>query len=423
MFPFSSFFYDRCGGITIKTGSSLMTFASKADEKLFPYFNNEAHTKKFLNYSPEAINRVLIALGSPHREYPVFHIAGTNGKGSTASYIHSLLSRSGIKCGLFTSPHLSVVHERIVIDSMIDDNDFAGLIERVDRCAVGCGVILTWFDMICAAAFLYFKESNAGAAVIECGLGGRLDSTNCVDPEVAVITEISFDHCHLLGNTIEEIAAEKAGIMKPRRPAVISAHDEIARRVFRARAAQLNIPIFFHGEDYSFENCTKHLTPLNLAQPGEFQKINFSTALTAVKKSSLAISDRAIDESAAIHIRGRCEQIHDNPLILFDPAHNPAAIELLLNHISDNYRMPVNAFISIMSDKDCDAIIALLRRSGSRITYILQDDPRQYKPVDLETVDMRESEKIVAALDPSAVNLFTGSFRLYSMVSNLPIGK
>ncbi len=400
-----------------------MNGETKAEAKLSYYINNEKHSKCFINYSPQAILKVLCALGSPQRKYPVFHIAGTNGKGSTAAYIHALLSNSGIKTGLFTSPHLIHAHERITIDTAIDDDAFSELIDSVDATATKCGVALTWFDMITAVAFLYFQENRLAAAVIECGLGGRLDSTNCVDPEVSVITELSLDHCHILGDTIEKIASEKAGIIKNDRPLVAATTNEIARTILCEHAKNKNAPTYLIGRDYSYASYKNAGLVSELAQAGEFQQNNFATALIAVLKSGFKPDNSAISQSSRLLIKGRCEIIHKSPLVIYDPAHNPAALQALIDHFKSTYRSEISVFISIMNDKDHDTMLSILKQNGCQIHYIVQSDPRQYKPqaAAFPLIDEHDHKKIVACLQSQGLNLFTGTFRMYSMVKSLPI--
>lgn len=402
-----------------------MNTPSKADMRLSEYYNNERHTKKFVNYSPDSLYKLLGYLGSPHLYAPVFHVAGTNGKGSTASYIHALLMADGVKTGLFTSPHLVHIHERIMINSEIEDDVLVELVDEIELVAEKHDLVVTWFDMLSAVAFVFFHQMKAEAMVIECGLGGRLDSTNCVSPEVSIITEISFDHCHILGSTIEEIAFEKAGIIKAGRPVVSSTMDSRARDVLKQRAKELKSKILFYGDDYSFDDYYQRNSAYEIVQPGDFQKINFASAVTAVNESGFSLKPDSLRVAANLHIRGRCETIFSKPLVIFDPAHNVSAIRLLLEYAESRYHMPIKVFVSVMEDKDYQKMIDIIRSGNHEIVYILQDDPRQYKATEtaVRIIHEQQTDEIVAALGIDSVNLFTGTFRLYSTVRNLPIVK
>ena len=192
-----------------------------------PNFERSKRTPGHSAFHLDRLALVLNSLGNPHREVPTIHIAGTNGKGSTASMVTSILTAEGYQVGLYTSPHLHQVIERIRVGlDPIDPEHFAVLVDRIWPEVQNIGQnggygALTFFELLTAMAFLYFKEINADLQVIEVGLGGRRDATNLANPEVCTITSISLDHVNTLGNTVEEIALEKAGIIKPRVPVVV----------------------------------------------------------------------------------------------------------------------------------------------------------------------------------------------------------
>ena len=194
--------------------------------------------------------------GHPHRQFKTIHIAGTNGKGSVSHMLASILQEAGYKTGLYTSPHLKDFRERIKINGeMIPEEYVIGFVEQNQE--VFTAVKPSFFEMTVAMAFKYFADAEVDIAVIEVGLGGRLDSTNIITPLVSVITNISFDHMALLGNTLPEIATEKAGIIKPGIPAIIGAKDSAYDFVFEKKARECNAPLTFASEEWQITNNQK----------------------------------------------------------------------------------------------------------------------------------------------------------------------
>jgi dihydrofolate synthase / folylpolyglutamate synthase len=206
---------------------------------------------KLIDLSLERIRRLLAALGEPQQQLPpVIHVAGTNGKGSTIAFLRAALEAAGYRVHAFTKPHLVRFNERIrLAGRLIADDDLAALLAECERVNAGAGI--TYFEITTAAAFLAFARHPADILLLETGLGGRVDATNVIErPALAAITPISLDHQHFLGDTVTEIAGEKAGILKPGRPAVLAPQPEAARRVLEARAAALDAPLFAAGRDW-----------------------------------------------------------------------------------------------------------------------------------------------------------------------------
>lgn len=256
-------------------------------------------------------------LGNPQNSYPIFHVAGTNGKGSTCAFLESILRSAGYRTGLYTSPHLTCARERIQINrELISEADFVQLEQQV-------GLEATFFERMTAMAFLYFAQQKVDVAIIEVGLGGRLDATNVVNPVVCGICRIDLDHQAILGDTLEQIAFEKAGIIKPGVPVCWSPQDPVVERVLS--------PLCQRGVrgDFDFE----------LGLFGVHQIENASLAVNMIKASGLSVSEQVIIEGLAnAHWSCRYELISHAPLILLDGAHNPAGTRALIQTLRGDRR-------------------------------------------------------------------------------------
>jgi len=289
-------------------------------------------------------------LGQPQQAFESVHIAGTNGKGSTAAMLDSILRAAGLRTGLYTSPHLERINERIRLDGReITDDDFAATFTRLHKIIeelLAAGKLAahpTFFECVTALAFEFFARAGAQFAVCEVGMGGRLDATNILAPEVAVITQIDFDHENYLGHSIEEIAAEKAGIIKPGARVVSAAEHLIARVVVRRRVAEQDAFLVEIENEFRIENVTAHdgcfaftainndsgaSVPLAVPLPGRFQLRNALTALAAARllaERGAPIDDEAISRGIASTVwPGRLERIATRPEIYLDGAHNPS---------------------------------------------------------------------------------------------------
>jgi dihydrofolate synthase/folylpolyglutamate synthase len=302
-------------------------------------------------------------LGRPDRAYPSAHIAGTNGKGSTAAFLESILRQAGFRTGLNTSPHLERINERIRIDAQeIGDPAFAETLTRIvavieELLADGkLRAHPTYFECVTAMAFNYFAQARAEFSVFEVGLGGRLDATNILTPAVTLITPIDFDHENFLGHSIEEIATEKAGILKPGVPVVLAKQRPEAREVVLARAAKLECPVIetahaFRTEGISMENGCARARVTQTASgwsvqiapslPGRFQLQNALNAVAAARllqELGYRIPDEAIEQGIAATIwPGRLERLRSQPDIYLDGAHNPSAARELATFWEQNF--------------------------------------------------------------------------------------
>jgi len=290
-------------------------------------------------------------LGHPERACPTAHIAGTNGKGSTAAFLESILRRAGLKTGLNTSPHLERINERIRVNGEeISDAAFAGTLTRIQRVTeelLAAGKLRahpTYFECVTAMAFEYFSQAEVHFGVFEVGLGGRLDATNILTPAVSILTRIDFDHENFLGHSLREIASEKAGILKEGVPAVISEQHDEAREVILARAKELGSPVIETSAEYRIENfkmeegCARaQVTRVSSGRsmeiaprlPGGFQLQNALNAVAAARvlqRQGFRISTEAIQEGIAATVwPGRLEKLHARPEVYLDGAHNPGA--------------------------------------------------------------------------------------------------
>jgi dihydrofolate synthase/folylpolyglutamate synthase len=342
------------------------------------------------------------ALGNPHRQFRSVHIAGTNGKGSVSHTLAAILQTAGYKTGLYTSPHLSDFRERIRIDGvMIPEAKVTGFVQRVQPLIES--IEPSFFELTVAMAFDYFAEAGVDIAIIETGLGGRLDSTNVVMPDLSVITNISFDHTNLLGNTRAAIAGEKAGIIKTNIPVVIGERHPETDAVFAAKAAAMQAPIFFAQDQWQVVQFTatpaystisvrptgSHtITHYQLDLNGSYQQHNLLTVLAAVtqlRNSGYQISEEALTKALQevkqrTGLQGRWEVLRTQPLVVLDVAHNEAGIRALVQQLDMMQKNPVSdgrtgykklhIVFGMVKDKEADVVLSLLPRDA--IYYFTQ---------------------------------------------------
>ncbi|MGC2662352.1 MAG: folylpolyglutamate synthase/dihydrofolate synthase family protein [Bryobacteraceae bacterium] len=394
----------------------------------------------------ERMQTLVSALGHPEAANPCVHIAGTNGKGSTAAFLGSIFRAAGYRTGLYTSPHLVVPTERIQIDGEpISPDDFSDAFDRVHNTAEaliregGLDAHPSYFETVTAMAFLVFRE-RCDRAVFEVGLGGRLDATNVVTPELCIITPISYDHESYLGNTIESIAAEKAGILKPGVPAVLARQNPVADAVIANRARELNCPLI-RAADYRPENIrlTPRETSFKLegasfisALPGRHQLDNALAAILAAQH--LEIASSAIE--TGIHLArwpGRLELVAANPDFILDGAHNPAGAAALADYIRDFYGdRPKWLVYGAMRDKAIDEVTSQLFPLADRLILTAPDFPRALRPEAILEVADHPNVTIAATIPdaialannapPDAAVFFTGSLFLVGEVRGLLLG-
>jgi dihydrofolate synthase/folylpolyglutamate synthase len=335
-------------------------------------------------------------LGRPDRAYPSAHIAGTNGKGSTAAFLESILRQAGFRTGLNTSPHLEKINERIRVDgSEMSDSDFADTLTRIQAlieellAAGNLRAHPTYFECVTAMAFQYFAEARVDFGVFEVGLGGRLDATNILNPAISVITNIDFDHENFLGHSLGEIAAEKAGILKKGVPVVLAAQRPEAREVLLTRANKLACPIIETPLAYRIDgqaqedDCVRaQITEIasgwsaRLAPQlaGHFQLQNAMNAVAAARTLSArgySIPENAIEQGIAAAVwPGRLEKLQSRPDIYVDGAHNPAAARELAAFWDENFAgRKIFLLYGALRDKAVDEIAGVLFPHAAEVVF------------------------------------------------------
>ena len=321
--------------------------------------------------------KILELLGKPQNSFKSIHVGGTNGKGSTSAIIASILEAAGFKVGLYTSPHLEVFNERVKVNGvMISDSDVAKLITRIkpifeEMLSLPQPMPLRFFDIVTAMAFKYFEEREVDFAVLEVGLGGRLDATTTVNPLVSVITNIGYEHVNILGPTLVDIAGEKAGIIKPCRILVTATDNESVFDVFKRKANALNCRVIRVGYDTSYKKLYSNMThqtfrlesingeypKLEIPLLGDHQVINAATAVAAVeslKYYEIIIGRESIEEGLKkVYWPGRLEIIKTHPLVVLDCAKDAEATEAVRKSIEKDFIYgKLISVVSMSSDKN-----------------------------------------------------------------------
>ena len=319
--------------------------------------------KNSLDHTKECLRR----LGNPQDKFKVIHVAGTNGKGSTCAFLTSVLREAGYSCGLFTSPHLVDFRERIringqpipekyVVDFVEKERDFFEPLHP------------SFFELTTAMAFRYFADEKVDVAVIEVGLGGRLDCTNIIHPDLCIITNISFDHIQFLGDTLAKIAGEKAGIIKAGIPVVIGETTPETKPVFLQKAAEEKAPIIF-AEDTMKNDYPKMKTELQ----GLYQIKNTRTILAALpllKEAGYRIDEQSI-RSGFAHVceltglMGRWQKLQDAPTLICDTGHNVGGITYIVEQLKQQTYRQLHIIIGMVNDKDISGVLSLLPKDAT----------------------------------------------------------
>jgi dihydrofolate synthase/folylpolyglutamate synthase len=336
--------------------------------------------------------RLMSILGEPQKSFRSLHIAGTNGKGSTATIIASILKESGFRVGLFTSPHLVSFTERIRVDNeQITESEVVNLTEEIkSQIPNSKSQILnpTFFEFVTAMAFLYFKRKKVEWAVVETGMGGRLDATNVLIPEMSIITNIGFDHKEFLGETISEIAFEKAGIIKPAVPVITATRHPDALSVLEKISKDCGSELHIYGRDFKSTLISmdeKHIvfdyssTNPSMAQTfslplsGKHQLYNVSLAIRACEiltKRGFNLSEETINKGLLnLNLGGRLEWVSQTPPIIIDSAHNPEAAQALSDAVKEIFlkSKKIILIIGIMKDKDIEGILKPLMQVSDMV--------------------------------------------------------
>lgn len=335
-------------------------------------------------YKKDLTNTIALCeiLGNPHKKFKTIHVAGTNGKGSTSHMLAAVLQTVGYKTGLYTSPHLKDFRERIKVNGEMCEQDF--IIDFVEKIKPYIDTIQpSFFEITVAMAFEYFAQQKVDVAVIEVGLGGRLDSTNVITPEVSVITNIGWDHMNLLGDTLEKIAYEKAGIIKENIPVVVGEYITETKPVFEKVAAEKNAPLIFAQEkrfvtEWKYEHHKLLATVVNkyndehemyeLDLPGVYQTKNLIAVLETVHQLQLKdwnISDKQIKEGLSktkkiTGLHGRWELVHENPAVILDVGHNEDGIKQIVEQLELTTYNQLHIIIGMVKDKAIEKVLLLL---------------------------------------------------------------
>jgi dihydrofolate synthase/folylpolyglutamate synthase len=360
-------------------------------------------------FNLKRMQKLLSLVGDPHKKIHTVHIGGTKGKGSTATMLAKMLEANGYTVGLYTSPHVVHLHERITVNSeMISEKQMRDLLNRIYAPVEKLSKTdpPTFFEIMTAMAFMHFVDMPVDIAVVETGLGGRLDSTNVINPKVVGITSLSIDHPQLLGNTIDSIAEEKAGIFKRGVPAITVQQDPVAMQVLKSRAIAVEAPLSITGSDIDFslrfETSREHgphtriclTTPtskfehLRVPLHGKHQAINCGLALAMLDKlKSIGYeidNEKATEGLHSVSLAGRMELICHDPRIMIDAAHNAASIKALIHAIGQN--VPYDSMVVIFgcnSDKDVRGMLEKLQYGADKVIFTRSNSAKAVSPGDL----------------------------------------
>ncbi|MCO6439223.1 MAG: bifunctional folylpolyglutamate synthase/dihydrofolate synthase [Phycisphaerae bacterium] len=370
------------------------------------------------NFGLARSTRLLAALGNPHRSFKSVHVAGTKGKGSTCAMLASMLQACGYKVGLYTSPHLLHIRERIMVNGEpISEAEFARAVSAVASITTRARVPKpTYFEVLTVAAFHHFAESGVDVAVVETGLGGRLDATNVIQPMVTAVTSISYDHMAQLGTSLTSIATEKAGIFKKGVPVVSAPQVPKVRTALESVAAGVGSPIRYSNEgvdfSYRFEfsralgrhsricltTPTSRFEHVHVPLYGEHQAINCSVALAVLdvlKTQGFPLDEQAAMQGLArVDLPGRMQLISETPRVLVDGAHNAASIEMLVRAIGQH--ISYDSMVVILGcsrDKDINGIVRQIQYGADKMIFTGIPSPRSADPAELAAVYTEVSGK------------------------------
>ena len=360
-------------------------------------------------FNLKRMEKLLSLVGNPHTKIRTVHIGGTKGKGSTATMLARMLEANGYKVGLYTSPHVVHLHERITVNSvMISEPQMRDLLNRIYTPVEKLSKTdpPTFFEIMTALAFMHFVDTAVDIAIVETGMGGRLDSTNVIKPQVVGITSLSIDHSQQLGNTIDRIAEEKAGIFKQGVPAVTVQQEPAAMQVLKSRAIALNAPLSITGSDIDFSHrfetsredgphtriClttpTSKFEHLRVPLYGKHQAINCGLALAMLDKLK-SVGYQIDNQKAAeglhnVSLAGRMEMICQDPRIMIDAAHNAASIKALIHAIGQN--VPYDSVVVIFgcnTDKDVRGMLEALQYGADKAIFTRSNSPKAVSPDEL----------------------------------------
>lgn len=325
--------------------------------------------------------------GYPHRRFKSVHVAGTNGKGSVSHILAAILQTAGYKTGLYTSPHMKSFRERIRVNgTMIPESEVVEFVEK--HKSIINEIKPSFFEMTVAMAFDYFARQQVDIAIVEVGLGGRLDSTNIIDPMLSIITNISFDHIEFLGDTLQKIAVEKAGIIKANKPVIIGETQDEIEDVFIEKSIEMNSPILFADQVYEIPYSTRNkqgqqvfnvisnrqmvYDDLAVDLLGMYQKKNVITCLAAIdelREQSILIEDEHIygglkNTAKLTGLLGRWQVLGTNPLIVADSGHNEDGIKQVVDQLNQTAYKKLHMVIGMVNDKNIEKALSLLPKDA-----------------------------------------------------------
>lgn len=403
-----------------------LTSYSDALDYLYGFVNWEI--ERHVRYSPEGMTlarprAVLAALGHPQDQYPVVHITGTKGKGSVGAMCAASFQAAGLRTGLYSSPHLQDFRERYRIDNqLISPEDFLSLVNTA-RPLIEQVPDITWFEVTTALAFVYFAQQQVDVAVVEVGLGGRLDATNIVTPVVSVVTSLSYDHTHLLGDSLASIAREKGGIIKPGVPVVSAPQPPEALDVLVAIAAERDAPLTLVGRDWLFtpvENAWNRqlfwAAPVGQPQElyrtaliGEHQAVNATVALAALdhaRRAGVPVTQEAIRTGLQqVDWPGRLEVVPGTPVLVLDAAHNGASARRLSAALAEMFpQRPLALIFGASADKDVDGMMEALLPQVDFLVAAQAVHPRALALDEIEAAAYRQGYQGPVERIPDAAN-------------------
>jgi dihydrofolate synthase/folylpolyglutamate synthase len=421
------------------------------------YLNQKGNEVQMMHLGLHRTAAMMEALGNPHMKYPSVHIAGTNGKGSVAAMTEAILRAAGLVTGMYTSPHLVRVEERIRVGGVpVPASAFASLasdVRAAEETLLAKGILdraLTTFEFLTCCAFLRFARQKVDIAVMEVGLGGKLDATNVIKPLCSIITSIALDHQQYLGNTIKKIAAEKAGIIKKGIPVISGCGDPAAEEVVRRRAKAVKTRLLELGGDLVIQNVrmrggratmdlqtpARRYTNLKLSLAGEFQTRNAALAVAAVETlEQFGVGSGDIRRGlSGTRWEGRLDEYGAARRTLFDGAHNPAAAAILYEYLKQRKESEIHMVFGAMRDKNIQEVAAILFPLAKRIYLTPLLNTRAAAPEDIANMfpdcrgrmticrDMTSALRTAwANCPPSGLTLITGS--LYLVGDLLPVVK
>jgi len=380
----------------------------------------------------DRMRTLLSAIGNPQDKVPLVHVAGTVGKGSTIAMLSSMLRGNGYTVGEYTSPHLTCIRERVVVNAeMIEEETFTTILKEVVEAATKENITPTFFELITAVAFKQFAEQAIDIALIETGLGGRLDSTNVITPLITLITKIDLDHTNILGSTVEEIAREKAGIFKPSVPAISAQQSPEVTAVLKTCAEETKTQVKVIANDIEFSSrfgggsdgkqhtricvLTEESQYMHIPVPlfGEHQSTNCALAISAIDQLQhfgFKFDDLALYKSLAeTKIAGRMEIVWDRPKIIVDGAHNPTALQTLIKSIGAH--IPYDSMVCVFGccqDKDVTGMLNKIALGADKIIFTkAEGNPRAAEPKILQKQFAEISGKMtqVAETLPEALEI------------------